>query len=82
MSQILSENLFVTGHPNLIPPSHPERKIWRYMSLGRYVTLLRQRQLFFASVASLDDRWEGEGSRCSHYSQPGPARGHWTMRPD
>lgn len=56
---MLSENLFTPDHPNLIPPSHPDRKIWRYMSLGRYATLLRQRQLFFASVVSQDDRWEG-----------------------
>jgi hypothetical protein len=57
--QTLSENLFTPTHPNLLSPSNPDRKIWRYMSLGRYTTLLRQRQLFFASVASLDDRWEG-----------------------
>lgn len=56
---MLSENLFTPNHPNVVPPSNPEFTIWRYMSLGRYATILRQRQLFFASVASLEDRWEG-----------------------
>ena len=56
---MLSDNLFVPEHPNLLPPSDLSAKIWRYMSFAKYCALLRARQLYFTAVALFDDSWEG-----------------------
>jgi len=39
----------------------PDRaqEIWRYMDLGKFVSLLQRRELFFASAESMEDPYEG-----------------------
>jgi hypothetical protein len=37
----------------------PDAKIWRYMDLPKFVSLLSRRALFFASVLKFDDPYEG-----------------------
>lgn len=47
-------------------PSDPNLALWRYMDLGRFVSLLKTKQLFFSRVDSLEDRFEGSFTK-PHY---------------
>lgn len=47
------------GHDLFIPPDNPDARIWRYLDFAKYVSLLESQALFFATVESLDDPFEG-----------------------
>jgi hypothetical protein len=36
-----------------------KRKIWRYTSLAKFVRLIQQQSLYFASASQLEDKFEG-----------------------
>ena len=42
-------------------PSEPEATatLWRYMSLGKFCSLLDRKALFFSLVGDMEDRYEG-----------------------
>ena len=40
-------------------PGPPETRVWRYMSLGRFLTMLHTSALFFCRVDKLEDEYEG-----------------------
>lgn len=40
-------------------PTKKSQKIWRYMSLDKYCSLLTTRSLYFSSIYNFEDRWEG-----------------------
>lgn len=37
----------------------PEEKLWRYMDLSKFISLISTKQLYFASASSFDDPFEG-----------------------
>lgn len=37
----------------------PAQKVWRYMDLSKFLSLLQKRALFFAQWRTLEDQWEG-----------------------
>lgn len=49
-------------HPEFTAPANPDIKIWRYMSFPKFVSLVAQEALFFASPDMFDDRLEGSYS--------------------
>lgn len=46
-----------TEHPYEIPPD--TASLWRYMDLAKFVSLLRDRSIYFARADHLGDSWEG-----------------------
>src|SRR5208337_2471674 len=47
------------AHPVFISPSDPDVKIWRYLDIPKYLSLLEKRSLFFTSGDMLGDPFEG-----------------------
>jgi hypothetical protein len=47
------------SHPVFNPPSDPDIKIWRYISLAKLIDLLERRALFFPRSDRLGDPFEG-----------------------
>jgi hypothetical protein len=47
------------AHPVFICPSDPDVKIWRYMDIAKYLSLLEKRSLFFTRADLLGDPFEG-----------------------
>jgi hypothetical protein len=54
-----------SNHPVFSPPADPNVKIWRYMDLSKYVSLLENAALFFPRVDSMDDPYEGATSHAN-----------------
>jgi hypothetical protein len=50
------------AHPSFIEPKNGNPRLWRYMDLARFLSILEKRALFFPSVATLAeiDPYEGE----------------------
>jgi len=42
-----------------MPKKRPGLKVWRYMSFGRFVWMLKRRALWMCRADQLDDAWEG-----------------------
>ena len=49
-------------HPVFSPPLDPDSKVWRYLDLAKFLSLLEDEALFFASAASMSDKFEGTRS--------------------
>lgn len=49
----------VTAAVLLNPDVQPETKIWRYLDLGKFLSLMETSSLYFARVDSLEDKLEG-----------------------
>jgi hypothetical protein len=47
------------SHPSFPQPDDPSVKVWRYLDLPRFISLLSTEALSFARVDSLDDPFEG-----------------------
>ncbi|MCO4099165.1 MAG: hypothetical protein HEQ38_07120 [Gemmatimonas sp.] len=47
------------SHPEFRPPTDPTVKIWRYLTLAKFVSLLERRALFFCRSDKLGDPFEG-----------------------
>jgi hypothetical protein len=49
-------------HPSFIEPQNRNARLWRYMDLARFLSILEKRALFFPSIATLAeiDPFEGE----------------------
>jgi hypothetical protein len=50
-----------TEHPEFFPAPTPESRLWRYMSLAKYLSLIQRRALFFSSLELMaaTDPFEG-----------------------
>lgn len=50
------------AHPSFVEPQNGNARLWRYMDLARFLSILDTRTLFFPSVATLAeiDPYEGE----------------------
>lgn len=46
-------------HPSFTPPAEPTVKVWRFMSLAKFLDLLERHDLYFPKVTTLDDPLEG-----------------------
>ncbi len=48
-------------HRDFIPPDNPDLKIWRYMDLAKFISVLEYRSLYFVRVDRLieNDQYEG-----------------------
>lgn len=46
-------------HPSFELPEGDQR-LWRYMGVEKYLSLLTESKLHFTSSSTLDDKWEGE----------------------
>ena len=46
-------------HPAFEKPIDESVKIWRYMDFSKFVYMLKEKALFFASPNLFDDRFEG-----------------------
>ena len=47
------------SHPTFIPPSNEDSKIWRYIDLQKFWSMLNHNSLFFSKVTTFDDPYEG-----------------------
>ena len=56
-------------HPIFEPPADRNVTIWRYLSLGKFVSLLATRSLYFARADRLGDPFEGAYSRANRERQ-------------
>jgi len=54
-------------HPSCQPPENVDMKLWRYMDFTKYVSLIKERALYFSSPRLLGDSFEGS------YTQPNVA---------
>jgi hypothetical protein len=50
---------FYAPHPHFRLPSNRDAKIWRYCDLGKLVTILERKALYFPSADTLADAYEG-----------------------
>jgi hypothetical protein len=46
-------------HPNFLTPSNKDVKIWRYMDITKFLSLLEKRSLYFSRADCLGDPFEG-----------------------
>jgi hypothetical protein len=51
------------AHPAFTPPDNIDVKIWRYMDLTQFVSMLEKKGLLFTRADLLDDKFEGTMSR-------------------
>lgn len=49
----------VSEHPCFLQPDTPDIKLWRYMDLAKFLTILQQRAVFFSRASLLGDPFEG-----------------------
>lgn len=49
----------MTVHSGVPTPPPDETRLWRYMSIDKYLAILAGRSLFFANIATFDDPAEG-----------------------
>lgn len=49
-------------HPSFTSPTDPNIKLWRYMDLAKFLGLLEDEALFFATAANMSDKFEGARS--------------------
>lgn len=54
----------VTNNKDLNPPTEQDlnKKIWRYMSLPKFLSLLLEQSLFFCRINLLEDKYEGKST--------------------
>ena len=50
------------GHPSFKRKPKASAKVWRYMDLARYLSLLQTSSLHFARADQMSDSWEGSYS--------------------
>jgi hypothetical protein len=48
-----------TSHPVFTPPPDTDGKIWQYMELAEFVSMLNRKALFFVKANKLRDPYEG-----------------------
>lgn len=53
----------ISEHPCFTPPENHEVKLWRYMDLAKFVSILQMRSLFFTRANELGDPFEGSLTR-------------------
>jgi hypothetical protein len=53
----------VQVHPVFTPPSDPNVRIWRYMSLAKFVWMLQTHALYFSRCDLMGDPFEGYATR-------------------
>jgi hypothetical protein len=46
-------------HPSFRPPANPGGKIWQYMDMPKFVSMLQRKQLFFVKASKVRDPYEG-----------------------
>jgi hypothetical protein len=56
----------ISDHPSFKHPSNPYIKIWRYMDVSKFVSLLLDRSLYFSAADRLGDPFEGSTTRLQH----------------
>lgn len=57
-------------HPSFADKPHEDAKVWRYMDLARYLSLLQSEALHFARADQMSDRWEGSYSGVNVFLRP------------
>lgn len=57
-------------HPSFLDKPNPEDRVWRYMDLARYMSLLEEKALHFSSPQQMRDRWEGSYSTVNQALRP------------
>lgn len=57
-------------HPSFIDKPPTDAKVWRYMDLARYLSLLQTEALHFARADQMSDRWEGSYSEVNQLLRP------------
>jgi hypothetical protein len=60
----------ISQHAFCVQSTHPDTNVWRFMDLSKFVDLLQQRRLFFASLGALGDPFEGTITRRSAETAP------------
>lgn len=61
-----SRFMLVADHPVFQQPKDPTEKIWRYLDLPKFTSLLIRRAIFLARADLLGDPWEGAVGRATH----------------
>jgi hypothetical protein len=61
-------------HPHIENDLSDDTKLWRYMDLARYVSMLQKKEIFLARADAMTDKWEGYfesnlGKRPSEYGE-------------
>lgn len=52
-------NLPHRQHPSFKPPSSPDDKVWRYLDLPKFVSMVQNRALYFVRSTEFEDPYEG-----------------------
>lgn len=47
------------SHPVFQPELDPDTRLWRYMDLAKFISMLKTRSLFFTRQDVFEDKWEG-----------------------
>lgn len=61
---------YIPDHPVFSPPTDIDVKIWRYMDLSKYLSLLDSSALFFSRADLLGDPYEGATSHANRILRP------------
>ncbi len=51
--------MYVSDHPDIPDQPDATAKVWRYMDLGKYISMLDAKALHFARADRMADPWEG-----------------------
>lgn len=73
-------HMFVTAdHPTFRNQPKADDKVWRYMDLARYLSLLGGKTLHFARADQMADTWEGAYSQNNYDLRPAFYENHESM---
>lgn len=72
------------SHPLFRLPADPSGKIWQYMDMPKFVSMLQRKQLFFAKASAVRDPYEGVVPQYSsnNAGEPPAKAGMWRRMQD
>lgn len=69
-------------HPSFQDKPDGTSRVWRYMDLARFLSMLENRALHFARADQMSDRWEGSFSPLNVAMRPQIYGEHWATMKD
>lgn len=59
----------MNSHPSFPQPINKDTKVWKYMNLAKFISLLSKNQLHFTRIDLFDDNFEGSITSKNHYNR-------------
>lgn len=71
--------MFETDHESFVDQPAAQVRVWRYMDLARYLSMLSTGALHFARADQMTDRWEGAYGAANVLARPAMYGDHYEM---